>query len=155
MWGSDVARVAGLKTVQDPFSGRETYCVPAIRPDWAILHVPEADTKGNARVYGTRYWDEEMSRAARGVIITAERIVDTARLEEQPELTMVPHFMVCAVVHAPLGAWPGSCYPLYRIDGEGVRRYLECSRRDERPEAHLEEASRQVAAPVAALPTRV
>lgn len=145
MWGSDVARVAGLRTVADPYTGREVYCVPAIRPDWAILHVPEADRHGNARVYGTRYWDEELSRAARGVIVTAERIVETAALEQLPELTVVPHFMVHAVAHAPRGAWPGSCYPLYDVHAEGVRAYLAHARKGDL-EGHLGVADRATTA---------
>ena len=80
----------GLQTVRDPYSGAEVYVAPAIQPDWAVLHVQEADALGNARIYGSVFWDRLMSRAARGVILTAERIVPTAELARQPELTVVP-----------------------------------------------------------------
>src|SRR3990167_7218454 len=73
--GSDIPAAAGLKTVKDPYTGAELHAVPAIRPDWAILHVQEADALGNARIYGSPYWDVVMSRAAARAILTAERIL--------------------------------------------------------------------------------
>jgi glutaconate CoA-transferase subunit A len=122
--GSDIPAAAGFKTVKDPYTGTELYAIPAIRPDWAILHVQEADAIGNARIYGSPYWDVVMSRAAARVILTAERIVPTEELARIPELTRVPHFLVAAVVHAPGGALPTSCHPYYGIDEAGVRAYL-------------------------------
>ena len=125
--GSDIPAAAGLKTVKDPYTGAELYAVPAIRPDWAILHVQEADALGNARIYGSPYWDVVMSRAAARVILTAERLVPTEELARLPELTRVPHFLVAAVVHAPGGAAPTSCHPYYGVDEAGVRAYLEAA----------------------------
>jgi glutaconate CoA-transferase subunit A len=124
MYGSDIPAASGLQTVRDPYSGAEVYVAPAIQPDWAILHVHEADALGNARIYGSVFWDRLMSRAARGVIVTAERIVPTAELARQPELTVVPALLVRAVVEAPGGAWPCSCAPDYAIDRAGVEAYL-------------------------------
>jgi glutaconate CoA-transferase subunit A len=122
--GSDIPAAAGFKTVRDPYTGTEVYAIPAIRPDWAILHVQEADALGNARIYGSPYWDLVMSRAAARVILTTERIVSTEELARMPELTRIPHFLVATVVHAPEGARPTSCHPYYGIDEEGVRAYL-------------------------------
>jgi len=48
--GSDIPAAAGFKTVVDPYTGVEVYAIQAIRPDWAILHVQEADALGNARI---------------------------------------------------------------------------------------------------------
>ena len=122
--GSDIPASAGFKTVRDPYTGAEVYAIPAIRPNWAILHVQEADALGNARIYGSPYWDVVMSRAAARVILTAERILATEELARLPELTRIPHFLVAAVVHAPEGACPTSCHPYYGIDEAGVRTYL-------------------------------
>ncbi len=122
--GSDIPAAAGFKTVQDPYTGAEVYAIPPIRPDWAILHVQEADALGNARIYGSPYWDVVMSRAAARVILTAERILATEELARLPELTRIPHFLVAAVVHAPEGARPTSCHPYYGIDEAGMRAYL-------------------------------
>ena len=116
--------MSGLKPVVDPYTGQEIYVVPRLQPDWAILHVPEADEAGNARIYGTVFWDRIMARAAKGVILSAERIVSSDELARVPELTVIPSLFVCAVVHAPGGALPCSSTPDYDIDRAGVELYL-------------------------------
>jgi glutaconate CoA-transferase subunit A len=126
--GSDLPAVRGFRTVRDPYTGAEVYAVPPIRPAWALIHVPEADAEGNARIYGTEFEDVLMSRAARGVIITAERILPPDEPARRPELTRIPGFLVTAVAHVPRGAWPGSCYPHYGYDADGVRAFLEAAR---------------------------
>ena len=126
MHGSDLARVNGWKTVRDPYgSGKEVYAIPAISPDVAVIHASEADEHGNARVYGSPFWDHPLTRAAKRVLVTAERLVPTDVLRLQPELTLVPGFMVEAVAIVPRGAWPGSMHPLYEIDYPAVERYME------------------------------
>ena len=101
------------------------FVVPAIRPQIAILHVNEIDEDGNARLLGSPQWDRSMSRGAARVLVTAERLVPRSRIEEQPELTVVPGFMVEAAAVVPRGAWPGSMYPDYGIDADAVEAYLE------------------------------
>ena len=136
--GSDLPAVRGFKRIADPYTGEEVIAVPRLRPDVAIIHVPEADAEGNGRVYGTRFEDDLMAKAAGTVILTAERIVEPAELARQPELTIVPGFFVSAVVEAPGGAWPGSCYPLYDYDAEAVAAYLEAAGDPERLRVYLE-----------------
>ena len=121
--GSDLPEALGWKTVHDPYGGEELYAVPRLRPDWAVIHVQEADAEGNARIYGSPFWDRLMSRGARRVIITTETIVTREHLAAQPELTAIPELFVAAVVHAPGGAWPGSCFPLYDVDYEAAEAY--------------------------------
>jgi len=127
MFGSDLLEARGFKTVKDPYTGEEVVVIPRLKPDWAILHVQEADASGNARIFGTPFEDVLMSRAAKGVILTAERVVDKASFQAQPELTAIPDFLVVAVVEVKGGAWPGSCYPYYGIDLRAVREYLDTS----------------------------
>ncbi len=124
LFGSDLPAASGFRTVADPYTGEPVYVMPRLAPDWAVLHVHEADELGNARIWGTPYWDRLMSRAAERVILTTERIVPTAEFVRCPELTVVPAFLVDAVVEAPGGAWPGSCHPCYGVDEAAVRDYL-------------------------------
>src|SRR5690348_383105 len=105
MFGSDLPAASGFQTVRDPYTSAEVYVIPQIKPDWAVLHVQEADVLGNARVRGTPFWDRILSRAADNVIVTAERIVPTEDFTACPELTLAPGFLVAAVVAAPGGAW--------------------------------------------------
>lgn len=145
----------GLKTVRDPYSGEELVAIPRLRPDWAVVHVPEADADGNARIYGSPFWDRLMTRAARRVVVTAEAIVPRAELARQPELTVVPGLFVSAVVHAPGGAWPGSCYPCYGVDYPAVEAYLDTVRDAEGLARHLALAhARDHALPAESEPAR-
>ena len=124
--GSDLAKINGWRTVRDPYgSGEEVYVIPAIAPDVAVIHAAEADEEGNARIYGSPFWDHPLTRAARRVLVTAERLVETDVLRAQPELTLVPGFMVEALAIVPQGAWPGSMHPLYEIDYAAVEYYMK------------------------------
>jgi glutaconate CoA-transferase subunit A len=139
--GSGVPEISEFAKVKDPFTGNDTWVVPAVRPDWAILHVHEADVLGNARIYGTPVWDRLMSRAAKRVILTAEKIMPTEHFVAQPEMTVVPELFVEAVVHAPMGAWPTAVYPSYGIDEPAMRRYLALSRTAEGFRQYLDETA--------------
>lgn len=125
--GSDIPAGAGMRRVRDPFSGEELWAVPSIAPDWLLMHAQYADELGNVRLAGNPLYDGLMSRAAKAIIVTAEEILPTAHFEAEPERTLVPHFLVTAVVHAPGGARPAGCLPHYDIDDAGMRRYLEMS----------------------------
>jgi glutaconate CoA-transferase subunit A len=60
-------------------------------------------------------------RSAKHVIATVERIVSTDELREmEPN---VPYFWVEAVVEAPYGAHPTSCYPFYAYDRAHMHDY--------------------------------
>lgn len=124
--GSDLARVNGWRTIVDPYgSGKEVYVIPAIAPEVAVIHAAEIDEHGNARVYGSPFWDHPLTRAAKRVLVTAERLVSTNALSAQPELTLVPGFMVEAACVVANGAWPGSMHPYYGIDYAAVEAYTK------------------------------
>jgi glutaconate CoA-transferase subunit A len=123
--GSDIPALNGWKCLEDPYGeSGPVWVIPAIQPEFAVLHASEVDVQGNVRVSGTHHWDRIMSRAAKSVLVVAERVVDTAVFTAQPESTLVPHFMVQAYAIVPSGAWPGSCWPLYEIDYPAVEDYL-------------------------------
>ncbi|MGH2534145.1 MAG: CoA transferase subunit A [Thermomicrobiales bacterium] len=128
MIGSDVVPARGFHRLADPYSGNEVVVIPAMIPDVAIIHVQEVDARGNARIIGTRFEDVLMARAARHVIVTAERIVDGASFEAVPETVAIPGFMVDAVVEAPRGAWPCSCAGEYDYDAEYLAEYIVASK---------------------------
>jgi glutaconate CoA-transferase subunit A len=139
--GSDIPAAADLRRVRDPYSGEELYVVPRIQPDWLLMHAHAADELGNVRVLGNPLYDGLMSRAARQIIVTAEAILPTADFEARPGETLVPHFLVTAVVPAPGGARPCGCLPAYDVDDDGMRRYIELSRTPAGLRAYLEETA--------------
>lgn len=127
--GSALPELNDWTCVDDPYgSGQRTYLVPAIRPDFAVIQASEVDRLGNVRVYGTSHWDRIMTRAAGSVLVVAEKLVDTEVFEAQPEMTLVPYFMVQSFTVLPGSAWPGSCTPYYEIDYPAVERYMDVSR---------------------------
>jgi glutaconate CoA-transferase, subunit A len=123
--GSDLTSLNEWVAIRDPYgSNKEVWIIPAIAPDYAVIHVNEANEQGDVRVFGTYHWDRIMTRAAKRVLIVTERLCSMESFRMQPELTLVPHFMVEAIAVVPGGGWPGSCWPLYEIDYPAVQNYL-------------------------------
>lgn len=110
--------------VEDPFSGEAITLVKALVPDVAIIHVQECDAKGNAIIYGPKFEDVLMSRAAKKVILTTEQIVSESKMRLHPERIDIPSFMVSAIVHTPKGAAPCSCERKYEMDDKGLTAFL-------------------------------
>lgn len=119
--GTDMFKVRpDVKVIDDPYTGKPVAAFPAITCDVAVIHAPIADRFGNARLSGNLAVDSDLSLIADRVIITAEEIVD--QLDAPMDITGLS---VTAVVHAPNGAWPTSCYPNYSLDGEEILRYID------------------------------
>jgi glutaconate CoA-transferase subunit A len=119
--GTDLLDVRpDVKVVEDPYTGDELVAFPAVGCDVAVIHALRADRRGNALLGGNLAVDVELSCVAERVVVTAEDVVE--RLEGPVEIGGLP---VTAVVHAPRGAWPTSCYPLYPVGGKELLRYTE------------------------------
>lgn len=136
--GTDTFKKSGALAVKDPFTGKPVALMPALNPDVAIIHVQEADIYGNARVYGPTVATLETAMASKKVIISAERIVETIEFRKEPNMTIIPYYLVDAVVHAPFGAYPGGTQGYYEMDSE---HYLMLSsiREEEDMQRYLEE----------------
>jgi glutaconate CoA-transferase subunit A len=118
--GTDMPRLRpDVRMVTDPYSGEELMAFPAIRPDVAAIHALRADPHGNAQIGENRGIDLELSQTARIVIVTAEEIVP--ELDKADLVAPFVHY----VAHAPCGASPTSCHPLYAMDGESILAYIE------------------------------
>ncbi len=126
--GSDLVEARSFRRIADPYDETEhVVVIPAIVPDMAVMHVQYADTTGNGVIVGSKNEDLIMARAARTVVLTAEHIVETADLPVPVDHVDIPSVLVNAVVHAPRGAAPGSCYGEYEIDEEGVTSLIEAA----------------------------
>jgi glutaconate CoA-transferase subunit A len=136
MLGSDLASTLDLQTVTCPYTGQQLAAVPALNPDVALIHAHRADMFGNVQVDGYRHMDIDVARAARKVIVSAERIVSAEDIAASPAQTMLPHFAVDAVVAAPHGAYPHECYGLYGPDLEHFDAYA-ASAKEHGPAAGL------------------
>lgn len=119
--GTDMLKLRpDIKTITDPYSGEQLVAFPAIPCDVAVIHALVADKRGNTRLNKNLGIDPELANIASRVIVTAEEVVDSLDIDVH-----VPGNMVTAVAHAPRGAWPTSCFPLYPIGGGELLRYVE------------------------------
>lgn len=126
--GTDLLRLRpDVRVIDDPYHpGEQVVAFPAIPWDVAVIHALQADRRGNAILNGNLGADLELALGARHVIVTAEEVVDgfAGRVD-------IAGASVNAVVHAPRGAWPTSCYPLYPLDGNELLRYVEACNADQ------------------------
>lgn len=122
-----------------PFTGEPVLLVPAVRPDVAVIHLARSDRDGNSQLFGYTAVVEEQARAAQRVIVTTEEVVEDTVIRAQPELTVLPGFLVDAVVEVPFGAHPTGMYRYYDPDFEFMRDYYAASRDPAAFRAHLEE----------------
>jgi len=123
-----------LKMLEDPFGGSPVLACRALVPDVALIHAHRADRYGNIQYDPTVMWPDIaiMPKAARQVIVTAEAIVDSEVLRRHPERTILPGFMVDAVVEVPYGAHPTSFFPCYGYDSEFHLQWTSISRDTEK-----------------------
>src|SRR2546425_7902831 len=109
-----------------PFEGKEPLlAVRALVPDVAIVHVQRADVDGNAHCWGNFGVMLEAVRAAKKVIVCAEEIVAPEVIASDPNRTVIPGFLVTAVVESPLGAHPSPVQGYYKRDDAAFKQYHE------------------------------
>jgi glutaconate CoA-transferase subunit A len=107
-----------------PFAPKETlWAVRALRPDVAVVHVQRADSEGNAHCWGSLGVMIEGVRAAKRVIVTAEEIVEPEVIGSDPNRTVIPGFLVDAIIECPYGAHPSPVQGYYNRDHEFFREY--------------------------------
>jgi glutaconate CoA-transferase subunit A len=130
--GSDLLKKNGnLREFSSPVSEEKLVAVRALRPDVAILHVQRADAQGNAHIWGSLGVAVDGARAARKIIIVAEEIAEPSVISSDPNRTLVPGFLVEAVVHEPGGAHPSPVQGYYGRDHAFFAQYHEQTRRVE------------------------
>lgn len=107
-----------------PFEPKETLlAVRAIQPDVTIVHVQRADKNGNAHCWANFGVMLEGVRAARKVILSAEEVVAEDVIASDPNRTVIPGFLVSAVVHSPYGAHPSPVQGYYKRDDAFFQQY--------------------------------
>ncbi len=105
--GSDLLKSnANLREFASPVNEDRLIAVRALRPDVAILPVQRADAFGNSHLWGNLGVAIDGARASRKVIVVAEEIVSPEVIASDPNRTLIPGFLVAAVVHEPWGAHP-------------------------------------------------
>ena len=138
MLGTDTMLHSAAKVVECPFTGDPICLLPALILDVGLIHVHRADKYGNAQIDGISGFAAELARASRRLILSAEEIVDTAEIRARPDRTIIPYYLVDAVVEAPYGSHPGEMCYLYRRDEEQIREWVEASREEATAYSYLD-----------------
>jgi glutaconate CoA-transferase subunit A len=126
--GTDTFHNGCGKIITCPFTGKKLVAKPAIYPDVAVLHVHEADKYGNARFRGITVSDIDVANCTKRLIITAERIIEHEEFRRNPDSTMIPYYLVDAVVSSPWGAYPGTMPYEYFSDEDHLREWLSAEK---------------------------
>ena len=136
---TDMLKVrSDIRITTCPLTSQQVVALPAIKPDVAVIHVTEADPFGNACFSGNICADRELAMVSDRVILTAENIVSTEQLKQNPQPVQICNFEADAVVEAPWGAHPTSAYPYYTFDLWHLFDYLEAGRSGDAFKGYLE-----------------
>ena len=132
--GSDLMKARpDWKIIGNPFAPDDPIVVvPAIRPDIALFHAPEADRFGNVRI-GRQAELAAMAYAAKATLVTVERIRETSLLaDENSAAGVLPALYVTGIAEARNGAWPLGLWGEYLLDDAEVARYARMAKSAER-----------------------
>ena len=127
MLGTDTFARSAAKVAEDPFTGSKVALLPALIMDVALIHVHRADKYGNCQIDGISGIAVEMARACKRLIVSAEEIIPTEEIRKNPDRTIIPYYLVDAVVHAPHGSHPGDMAYLYGRDEPGIKEWVNMS----------------------------
>jgi len=120
--GADLAKVnPNIRHVECPFTGERLAAVPSIRPDVSLVHAQRADRQGNVLLEGIVGVQKEAVLAAKRAVVTVEEIVDS--LDAPANATILPHWVVDAVVEAPRGAYPSYAHGYYSRDNAYYKQW--------------------------------
>ena len=117
-----------FKEIRDPFTGRVCFAMTPLKPDVAVIHVPQCDEFGNARQLGGHHTEMLIAKAADHVIITTEEVIPHEEVMADPTRTTVPGLLVDSVVRLPFGAHPGACPTRYSSDESHLAHYARLAR---------------------------
>ncbi|MEE8310613.1 MAG: CoA-transferase [Candidatus Binatia bacterium] len=128
-----------IKTVTSPYEdGEVLLAMPALQLDAALVHVDNADERGNGQILGPDpYFDDLFCGAARKRFVSCERIVETSELTQLgPLQTLVLNrTLTDGIIETPFGAHPTACVPAYGIDLDHLKLYSAAAKD---PEARAE-----------------
>jgi glutaconate CoA-transferase subunit A len=138
--GSDLpAQNHNMKTIKDPYTGDEVSIVPPLKPDLAVVHVQRCDREGNSHIWGIIGEQKDAAFASKKVIISAEEIVDESVIRSDPNRTLIPDFVVHAVVHEPWCAHPSYTQGFYDRDNEFYMQWDEITKEHDTTMKYLDE----------------
>ncbi len=126
--GVDLAQLnPNIRTVTCPFTGERLACVPAIRPDVAVIHARRADREGNVLLEGIVGVQKEAVLSAKRSLVTVEEVVDNFG-PRSPNAVILPKWTVSAISVVPGGARPSYAHGYYSRDNSFYVKWDEVSK---------------------------
>ncbi|MEM7428476.1 MAG: CoA-transferase [Pseudomonadota bacterium] len=132
--GSDLlANRPEYKVIDNPMAGGGDPIVvlPAIVPDFALIHAALADRHGNVWIGKAREL-MTMAHAARQTLVTVEEIIDGDLMADplQAPATIPAHY-ITSVARAEYGAWPIALDGRYGRDDAAFEAYVRMARTED------------------------
>jgi len=128
-----------FKATEDPYSGDRIALVPAIRPDWTVVHVQRASPYGDAHFWGNSGVMIEAANAADHTLVIAEDIVEPEVIKSDPSRTVITRDSVTAVTEVPCGAHPSPLAGRYNRDNDYYLDYAKRTSSQEEAASWLDE----------------
>lgn len=139
--GSDIERHREeFKVIENPFSVDDPVVVlPAIQPDFALIHAPLADQFGNVWI-GRERSLLMMAHASRKTLVTAEEIIDGNLLDDEKLAPgCIPSLYISGVALANKGSWPLGLPGRYRVDSQHMALYCEMAKTNKGFQKYLDQ----------------
>jgi glutaconate CoA-transferase subunit A len=128
-----------IRSVTCPYTGEVLATVPALNPDVTVVHAQRADREGNTQIWGLLGVQKEAAFASQRVIVVVEELVDESVIRSDPNRTLIPGFIVDAVVLEPWGAHPSYAQGYYDRDNDFYVRWEPISRDPAKLNQYLQE----------------
>jgi glutaconate CoA-transferase, subunit A len=129
--GTDLPKVTDtIAPITCPFTGEELTAVPALKPNVAIIHAQQADSRGNVAMWGITGIQKEAVLSSRHTIVTVEEVVEA--FEPHHSQVVLPSVAVNAIAVVPGGAYPSYAHGYYARDNSFYEAWDEVGRDRER-----------------------
>ena len=112
-----------VRTVNCPYTGEKLACIPALKPDVALVHAQQADNAGNIQMIGVDGDTVTGAMASVKILVTVEQFVETAEIEKMPEVTRIPGYRTTGVAELAWGAHPSYVEGAYGRDDDHFHAY--------------------------------
>lgn len=112
--------------------------IKALQPEYAVIHAPYADEKGNIIIEGP-VWDLEIGKAAKKLFVTVDQIVSNEYIKMHPEKVVIPSVFTYAVIEVPYGAYPTAVYKMYDYDKDMLSKYANINKKQDDFEMFIKE----------------
>jgi len=129
-----------FKVIDNPFASDDPIiALPAIQPDFALIHAPLADQHGNVWI-GRERSLLMMAHASRETLATVEEITDGNLLDDEKLAPgCIPSLYISGIALAKNGSWPLSLPGRYSVDAEHMALYCDMAKSEEGFQKYLNE----------------